>query len=265
MQIRDRVFVVTGAGSGIGREVVLELVARGASVAAVDLRPEPLAETVRLAGAAPERISTHVVDVSDRAAVEALPGAVVAAHGRVDGLLHIAGIIQRFVPVSELSIEEIERVMNVNFWGTVLMDKAFLPLLLERPHAALLNVASMGALVPVPGQAAYGASKGAVKLLTEGLYAELQGTNVAVTVVFPGGVGTNITENSGVAAPTVRGGKAPKVTSAPDAAKQIVDAVASGRFRVIIGSDARMLDRISRISPRRAITMVAERMKALLG
>ena len=160
MQIADRVFVVTGGGNGIGREVVLQLVRRGARVAAVDLSAEGLAETVRLAAAPEGRLSTHVLSVSDRAAVEALPDQVVAAHGQVDGVLNIAGIIQRFVHVEELSIEEIEKVMAVNFWGTLYLDTTFLPLLKARPQAALLNVSSMGALVPVPGQGAYGASKG---------------------------------------------------------------------------------------------------------
>ena len=267
MHIADKVIVVTGGGNGIGREVVLELARRGARVAAVDLRADGLAETVRLASAAEGRISTHVMSVSDRAAVEALPDAVVAAHGQVDGVLNIAGIIQRFVHVEELSIEEIEKVMAVNFWGTLYMDKTFLPLLKARPQAVLLNVSSMGGLVPVPGQGAYGASKGAVKLLTETLYAELRGTHVAVTVVFPGAIGTNITGNSGVEVPVaaMADGKAPKVTAADAAARQIVDAVANGTFRVLIGSDARMLDRLSRLSPTRAITTVADQMKKMLG
>ena len=266
MRIQDRVFVVTGGGNGIGREVVLELLRRGARVAAVDLRGDSLEETVRLAGPAGDRVSIHPMSVTDRAAVDALPGQVRDAHGQVDGLLNVAGIIQRFVPVADLSIEEIQRVMDVNFWGTVYPVKAFLPDLLQRPEAALVNVSSMGGLVPVPGQGAYGASKGAVKLLTETLFAELRGTPVAVTVVFPGGVGTNITGNSGVDVPTMAaGGKMPKVTAADDAARQIVDAVADGRFRVLIGSDARMLDRLSRVAPTRAITTVADRMRSMLG
>ncbi len=267
MQVKDKVLVVTGGGNGIGREVVLELIRRGGRVAAVDLSGEGLAETAMLAAAPEGRLSTHEVNVADRAAVEALPAQVLEAHGQVDGILNIAGIIQRFVHIDELSIEEIERVMAVNFWGTLYMDKTFLPLLKARPEACLLNVSSMGGLVPVPGQGAYGASKGAVKLLTETLYAELRGTSVAVTVVFPGGVGTNITGNSGVEVPalTTEGGKQPKVTAPDDAARQIVDAVAQGRFRVLIGGDARMLDRLSRVSPTRAITTVADQMKKMLG
>ncbi len=269
MQIADRVFVVTGGGNGIGREVVLELLRRGARVAAVDLSDEGLAETVRLSGVRDSRVTTHVVNVADRAAVEALPDAVVAAHGQVDGVLNIAGIIQRFVHVEDLEIEEIERVFAVNFWGTLYMDRAFLPLLKARPAAALLNVSSMGGLVPVPGQGAYGASKGAVKLLTETLFAELRGTNVAVTVVFPGAIGTNITANSGVEVPgmdkVLASGKPPKTTAPDDAARQIVDAVARGQFRLLIGNDARMLDGMARMTPTRAITTVADQMKKMLG
>lgn len=267
MQIADRVFVVTGAGNGIGREVTLELLRRGGRVAAADLSDRGLAETVRLAAAADGRLTTHVLDITDRAAVEQLPGAVIAAHGQVDGLLNVAGIVQRFARVHELSFEEIERVLAVNFWGVLTMSKVFLPALLARPQASLVNVSSMGALVPVPGQGAYGASKAAVKLLTEGFYAELRGTSVAVTVVFPGGVGTDILTNSGVSMGNRAersSGTASKLTTAEDAGRQICEAVAKGSYRVRIGGDARMLDRLSRLMPQRATTLVADRMKALL-
>ena len=263
MLISGKVFVVTGGGDGIGREVVLELARRGGRVAAIDRRPEALRETARLV--APATIATFVVDITDRAAVEALPGQVVAQLGQVDGLINVAGIIQRFVSIDDLSIEDMERVMDVNFWGTAFMVKAFLPSLLQRPAASITNVSSMGALVPVPGQGAYGASKAAVKLLTECLFAELQGTSVSVTEVIPGGVGTHITENSGVEIPGTVDVSQAKVTSAADAARQIVDAIASGRFRVLIGGDARTLDRLSRLAPTKAITFVAARMKKALG
>jgi NAD(P)-dependent dehydrogenase (short-subunit alcohol dehydrogenase family) len=263
MQIGGKVFVVTGGGNGIGREVVLELVRRGARVAAVDRRRESLEETRALA--LPTRVTAYELDITDRGAVEELPGRVIAELGQVDGVVNVAGIIQRFVHINDLTMDEIEHVLAVNFWGTLFMDKAFLPHLLARPEASIVNVSSMGALVPVPGQGAYGASKAAVKLLTECLFAELQGTNVAVTVVFPGAVGTRITENSGVEAPAMPAGAQPKFTSAPDAGSQIVDAIEKGDFRVLIGGDARMLDRLSRLAPARAITTVAKRMKESLG
>ena len=272
MQIADRVFVVTGGGNGMGREVVLQLIKRGARVAAVDLSEAGLAETVTLAGAAEGKLTTHALNVADRDAVLALPDAVVKAHGQVDGLFNVAGIIQPFVKINELGFDVIERVMNVNFWGVVNMSKAFLPHLLARPESGLLNVSSMGGFLPVPGQAAYGASKAAVKLFTEALYAETQGTPLKVTVIFPGGVGTNITANSGVdtskleaAAAASDNGKQRKTTSPADAGRQIIEAMEKGAFRATIGGDARFMDRFARLSPRRATLLIANQMKSLLG
>ena len=264
MQLSGRVFVITGAGSGIGRATALQLSGRGAKVAAVDLHPEALEQLSSLARAG-NRLSLHPMDISDRSAVEALPDAVISHHGQVDGVLNIAGIIQPFDPVIDLPLAVAEKVMSVNFWGTYYLTTTFLPLLVKRPEAVVVNTSSMGALVPVPGQGVYGASKAAVSLFTECLYAELKDTSVAVTLVIPGAIGTNITTNSGVEAPTMPDGKTPKMTSADEAAHQIIDAVREGTFRVLIGGDARMLDRMSRVAPVKAIGIVADRMKALLG
>ncbi|WP_374975671.1 SDR family NAD(P)-dependent oxidoreductase [Microbacterium trichothecenolyticum] len=265
MDILDKSFVVTGAGNGIGREVSRELLAAGASVAGVDLSEAGLNETARLANAG-GRFSTHVVNITDREAVEALPAAATAFHGRVDGLINVAGVIQKFVKVNDLPFAEIEKVMNVNFWGTIYMCKAFLPMLLSRPAAALVNIASMGAYAPVPGQAVYGASKAAVKILTEALYAELLDTNVAVTVVFPGAIGTDIAANSGVALGDASAGSPAFKTTAPaEAARVIVDAVRKGKFRATIGADAAAMDRLSRLSPKHATTLIAKQMGALLN
>lgn len=267
MRIKDRTFVVTGGGNGIGREVVLSLLRGGARVAAVDLSEAGLTGTAELAGAG-DRLTTHTVDITDRGAVLDLPDVVTGAHGQVDGLINVAGIIQEFTPVAQLPFDVVERVMNVNFWGTVNTTKAFLPLLLDRPAAALVNVSSMGGLVPVPGQSAYGASKAAVKLFTEGLTAELRDTSVGVTVVFPGGVATDITAHSGVEMRPLGGDPdqaAAKLTTPQEAARQIVSAVWNGRQRVVIGADARMLDRLGRLMPARAVTIIADRMKNLLG
>src|SRR5690606_9821718 len=127
-----------------------------------------------------------VVDITDRDAVQDLVPQVERAHGTVDGIINNAGIIQPFVPVAELSYPDIERVLNVNLMGTIHMVKAFLPVLLARPEGYIANVSSMGGFFPFPGQSMYGASKAAVKLLTEGLYAELLETDVHVSVIMPG-------------------------------------------------------------------------------
>ncbi|MCR8691552.1 SDR family oxidoreductase [Rhodococcus pyridinivorans] len=264
MQIRDRVFVVTGGGNGIGRDVVLELLVRGARVAAVDLRAEALDGTRALAVAYDDRLTTHTVDVSDRAAVEALVGEVTAAHRQVDGVANVAGIIQKFVPFADLPYDEMNKVLDVNYWGVVHMCKAFLPELLSRPEASLLNVSSMGAFVPVPGQSVYGASKAAVKLLTEGLYAELRTTKVTVTLVFPGAVNTGIAENSEAAIPGRNTDASVRITSSAEAARRIADAIEKGTFRVCIGKDATMLDLLARLMPRRSIEFLAKKMGSLV-
>ena len=231
-------------------------------MAAVDLNPEALQQTVELAQAG-SRLSTRTLNIVDREAAEELPGQVLRSHGPVDGLINVAGIIQPFVHVEDLDLEIIERVMDVNFWGTLHMVKAFLPGLKARPEAALVNVSSMGALLPVPGQSVYGASKAAVRLLTEGLCADLQGTAVMVTEVFPGAVGTEITRNSGVEF-SGGGDGAAKVTSPQEAGRIIVDAVERKRFRVLIGNDAGFFDLIARIAPQRGIAMMAKKMKNLV-
>ena len=267
MRVVGRVLVVTGAGSGIGRAVALEALARGARVAAVDLNPATLDETATLA-AAGDRLSTHVLNVTDKPAVDALPAEVEARHGAVDGLVHCAGIIQPFVRLKDLDDAAIERVFAVNWWGTLHMTRAFLPVLLTRPEGHIVNLSSMGGFLPVPGQTVYGASKAAVKLLTEGLHAECRGTRVRVTVVFPGAVATNITTNSGVDIPisAADAEKAARRTTSPDKAAQVIlDGVEKDAYRVFIGNDARMMDALYRINPKGAAGFIARQMKDLLN
>lgn len=270
MRITDQLFVVTGAGNGIGREVASQLLDRGARVAALDLRAESLAETARLcgSGAGSGRLWTYAVDVADPEAVGATVTGILADCGPVDGLVNVAGVIQPFVRFAELDLAAMHHVMDVNFWGVVHTTSALLPHLQARPQACVVNVSSMGGFTPAPGQAVYGASKAAVKLLTEALYAECRGTSVAVTVVFPGGVATDIAGNSGVsvgAGAAEEAGKGFPMTSVRDAGRAVVEAVARGPYRVLIGKDASLLDRFSRLSPRRATEMIASKMASLIG
>jgi NAD(P)-dependent dehydrogenase (short-subunit alcohol dehydrogenase family) len=266
MKVAGKVVVVTGAGSGMGRQVALELLRRGARVAAIDINGTTLEETVSLAAGRGDAIATHVVNITDRAAVEALPQAVIDRFGGVDGIINCAGIIQPFVRLNDLDYAAIDRVFDVNFRGTLYMTKTFLPWLLKRPVAHVVNISSMGGFLPVPGQTIYGASKAAVKLLTEGLSSELKGTNVHVTVVFPGAVATNITTNSGVEMPAMgAGAKTPPVLPADKAARIILDGMEHDRYRVLVGRDARLMDALYRLSPRRAAGFIAGQMKDLLA
>jgi NAD(P)-dependent dehydrogenase (short-subunit alcohol dehydrogenase family) len=267
VKAQGKVIVVTGGGSGMGRELVLQLLSRGARVAAVDINPNTLEETAQLAKS-PEQLSLHVLSVTQQEAVKDLPAQVLARHGAVDGLINNAGIIQPFVRVNDLDYQAIERVINVNFYGTLYLTKAFLPHLLQRPEAHIVNISSMGGFLPVPGQSVYGASKAAVKLLTEALFTELLHTKVRVTVVFPGAVATNIATNSGVQV-----GRAASETSKPSfkalpaskAAQIIVEGMERNRFRVLVGPDARMMDLLYRLSPERAARFIYKQMRSLLG
>ena len=266
MKPTHKVIVVTGAGSGMGRALVLALLKRGARVAAVDLNESTLQETVALAGQ-PGKVSAHVVNVSNRQAVEALPAEVIAAHGAVDGIINNAGIIQPFVRLNDLQYDAIERVLNVNLYGVIYMTKAFLPHLLKRPEAHIVNVSSMGGFFPVPGQSLYGASKAGVKLLTEGLYSELIDTNVRVTTVFPGAIATNISQNSGVtiqAPASAESSQSFPTTSAEDAAQIIIDGMERDAFQVYVGRDAKIMNLLYRLSPKRATRFMYGKMKGLL-
>lgn len=275
MKARNKIVVVTGAGNGIGREVALELLRRGAVVAGVDISKEKLEQTRALAGGDAERISVYVTNIAETKAVDKLATNVVKTHGAVDGYINVAGIIQKFVRINDLSLEDMQRVMDVNFWGTVNLAKSFLPILLSRPEGQIVNVSSMGGYVPVPGQTFYGATKAAVKLFTEGLRSELAGTKVGVSVVFPGAVATNISVNSGLmteqqakqqAAEAARKGEKPyKTTPAPVAGRLIVDAFESNPFHAFVGSDAKTMDRLSRLTPEKAAVIIQKNMANLLG
>jgi short-subunit dehydrogenase len=263
MKIQGKKFLVTGAGNGMGREVTLELLRRGATVVGIDINESFLADTAALAGEANTHLTTARLDISDRNAVIEFS----THHPDLDGLVNVAGIIQPFVRVEQLKSEQIDRVMYVNFFGPLNLIHAFLPVLKSRPEAHILNVSSMGSYAPVPGQTIYGASKAALNLLTEGLRSELSETNVKLTLVWPGAIGTNIAGNSGISMPAGSAAEAPamKMVSAADAGKAMVDAMAAGKKRIYIGQDAKMLGRISQFSTDMAAKLIYKNLKHLLG
>ncbi len=265
MKVTNKVIVVTGAGSGIGRGISLLLLSKGARVAGVDLNPTSLAETQALAEPGGENFSTFTVNVTDRLAIEALPEKVVARFGTVDGVINNAGIIQPFIKLNDLDYPSIERVFNVNFYGTLFMTKAFLPYLLERPEAHIVNLSSMGGFVPVPGQTIYCAAKAAVKLMSEGLASELMHTGVKVTVICPGAVATNIRGNSGVSGPNdTHSDKGSKALSPSAAAQIIVRGMERDAYHVFVGKDAGLADKLYRLNPGFAARRIAKKMSALL-
>jgi NAD(P)-dependent dehydrogenase (short-subunit alcohol dehydrogenase family) len=267
MKVANKVIVVTGGGSGIGRELVRQLLERGASVAAVDISPAALHKTAASAGSHGARLAALGADVADRASVEALPNRVLARFGSVDGVIHCAGVIHPFARVHELEWPAIERVLAVNLGGTLHVMRAFLPHLLARPEAHVVTVSSMGGFVPVPLQSIYCASKAAVKLLTEALHSELAHTRVKVSVVLPGHIETDITTNSGIELPVLAADsklKAHKGGPADKAAAQILQGMERDAYRILVGSDAKFMDAFHRFSPRRAAAAIARQMSELL-
>lgn len=262
MKVQDKVFVVTGAGNGMGRELTLQLLKKGAKVAIADINEAGLEETIKLANIDSSRIFAHKLDISNKEEVFKFPELVISVFGQVDGVINNAGIIHAFIPVKELDIETCERVMRINFFGTLYMTKAFLPYLAERPEAHLANVSSMGGYMPFPGQTLYGCSKAAVKLLTEGLQSELQGTNIGVTILYPGAVNTNIMNNSGlnVNKAELEKGSSMQMLTADKAAVIMIDAIEKNKKRVTVGKDSTMLDKLYRLAPSWAGAFIAKQM-----
>jgi short-subunit dehydrogenase len=265
MDLSGKVVVVTGAGSGMGRELTLQLVRKNALVAAIDMRAETLDETYRLACPEIGQVQNFILDITDENSIAELPEKITKTIGSPDVLINNAGIIQPFLRVNDLSIKDAKKVLDVNFYGPLYLVKAFLPGLLSRPEAHILNVSSMGAYAPVPGQSIYGASKAALKLFSEGLRSELIQTKVGVTIVFPGAIATNIAVNSGVALEGVDSVEGEfKMTAASVAAAKMIEAIEKGTPRLVIGKDAKMLDYMSRLNPVYAAKMIYRQMSGLL-
>ena len=171
--------------------------------------------------------------------------------------------------VKDLDDATIERVINVNWWGTLYLDRAFLPVLLERPEGHIVNTSSMGGFIPVPGQTIYGASKAAVKLLTEALHAECRGTRVHMTVVIPGGMATNMPANSGVSIALPAGADVEKLaknlTTPEQAANAILDGMERNAYRVLIGRDAKLMDLLIGSTRVARPAFIARQMRSLLA
>lgn len=264
MKLQDKTVLITGAGSGIGKALTIASLAHGARVIAVDLRQESLE---LLAGELnQDKLTTHPCDISSKDDVSNLTSLLTATPNNVDILINCAGIIQPFVKIVDLDYQSIERVMNVNFYGTIYMTKLLLPHLLTRPEAYVVNVSSMGGFLPVPGQSVYGASKAAVKLFTEALYAEMRSTSVRVSVVFPGATKTNISTNSGVTTPSVTSDSAKEypMLTADNAAKQIINGILKNKPQIFTGKDSRFMNRFYRLNPVAATNFIAKKMSSLL-
>lgn len=261
MDFKDKKVIVTGAGGGIGRELVLQLLNKGAYVAALDINEKELNITNEKSGNS-DHLSLFVVDISDFNALEEFKKEFNKIHKEVDILINNAGIIQPFVNVDKLEMDVINRVMNINFYGPVKLTKLFLPDLLAKNSGHIVNVSSMGGFFPFPGQTVYGASKAALKLFTEGLYAELLNTNVHATLIFPGAINTNITKNSGVTMET-KGDTKMKMLNPDKAASQIIDAINKNKFKAYVGSDSKFMNFLYKLNDKFAIKYIVKMMSKM--
>lgn len=266
MKLKDKTVIVTGGGNGLGRELVLNLLTKGSRVIAIDISEAALLETVRLSGDNSKMLKVYKLDITDRINVINFAHALIKEVGPIDGLINNAGIIQPFKRVKDLDFATIDRVFNVDFFGTLNLIKAFLPNLLERSEASIVNISSMGGLFPVPGQSIYGAAKSAVKLLTEALQAELKNTPVKVSLICPGGIETDIKFNSGLEKEKRNAneinGSIIKPVKPSRAAEIIINSVEKNRTKVLIGSDIKILNMIHKLSPGLASKLIARQMES---
>ena len=255
---RGRVAAITGAGSGIGRALAVELSRRGAHLALSDIDEVGLAETVALAEGAGVKVTSAVVDVADQAAVESWAHQAAVEHGSVNLIFNNAGVALG-ATVEGVTYEDFHWLMNINFWGVVHGTKAFLPHLKASGEGHVVNLSSVFGLLGIPSQSAYNAAKFGVRGLTDSLRMELEiePCGVSATTVHPGGIKTNIAKNARMHESVTSLSPDPEsaradferlfMTTPEKAARQILKAVERNRRRALIGPDAKVLDLVSRL------------------
>ena len=257
---KDKVAVVTGAGgSGIGRALALALAAEGAKLAISDVKEETLDETISMLKAMNATVDAHAFDVADRAAMYRFADAVADKYGQVDLVINNAGVALGRVTAMDVDYDDFDWIMGINFWGMVYGSKAFLPHLVKRTEATLVNVSSLFGLMGVAYQVPYCTSKFAIRGFTESLRMEMMALSpqVTVTSVHPGGIKTNIVKSSrwNPNIPKEDRERDQKnfeklfITTPETAAKVIIKGIKKKRPRVLIGRDAKFPDKIIRLFP----------------
>jgi short-subunit dehydrogenase len=263
---------VTGAASGIGRALALELAARGCDLALADRDEAGLLEVAAEIGKAGARkVTTHRVDVADVKQIQDFADAATSAHPKLNIVINNAGValLGNF---NEVEQAQMDWLFNINFWGVVHATRAFLPHLAQQPAAHIVNLSSIFGIIAPPGQTAYSAAKFAVRGFSESLRHELKTANspVRLSVVHPGGVATNIVRNSrsgtGVTdnarrADSIERFEAMAITQPAAAAQRIITGVEKNEPRILIGGDARFMDLLQRLLPVSYWSIMARRLE----
>lgn len=255
--IRDKVAVITGAGSGIGRALGVELAKEGMELVIADIDKEGLLETFDMIKGQGSKVTKYVLDVSDQKTVHEFAESVNSEGKGVDVLINNAGVLLCDT-LENVPHEDFARVMDVNFWGVVNVTKAFLPYMKNQGAAHIVNMSSLAGIVTTPCNGPYAISKSAVKAFTETLTQELRGTGIRVSCVIAGGVRTNIFRKAakfrsatpGMTSEECAAWYENAAKTTPDqAAKIIIKGIKKNKPRIMIGSDARVVDFIARIIP----------------
>lgn len=256
--------VITGAGSGIGRALALRLAQEKiAAIAISDVNESGLNETLEAVGKLNVTVSAHIVDVSKLEEVERFKDEILTKYSRVTHLINNAGV-GLFGSFEQISLEDFEWLMSINFWGVVYGCKTFLPILKQQEKAHIVNLSSVFGFIAPPEQTAYCASKFAVRGFTESLKHELAGTNVLVSSVHPGGIKTNIARNSRLGKDTPEKYKTQGAkffdqvaqTTSEQAAETIVRGIKKENSRILIGKDAHAISYIHRIFPKKYLKVL---------
>ena len=259
MEIKGRNVIITGAASGVGKELTKQMLQKGGNVAAIDINEDNLNKLKKELNN--DKLKTYVVDMGSNDSIKKFRSDYIKDYSDVDIIINNAGIIQPFVNFENLDDKTINKVMNVNFFGPVNLIRYFMEdLTKDKTEQYIVNVSSMGGFFPFPGQTIYGASKAALKIFTEGLYAELEKTNVRVMIVLPGAMNTNITANSKVEVKTIKEESPMKLLEADVAAYQIIDGIEKNKFKLFLGQDAKFLKFLYKINSKYAISFINKKM-----
>src|SRR5664280_44049 len=260
--LKNKTAAVTGAASGIGRMLAVNLANEGCNLALADINASGLQDTANLVGDR-VKVTTHIVDVSRREQVFQYADEAAGRHGGVDLIINNAGVaVGDFLET--IPLEDLEWLMGINFWGVVYGTMAFLPHLKKRSEGHIVNISSINGIIPNPNNGPYCAAKFAVKGYTETLAQEMHGTSIHVSCVHPGGIKTNIARNSRLnrAMFDLTREKAEKLfdevvfrTTADDAAKIIISGIRRNKRRILVGVDAKALDLLTRFFPVTAVTL----------